>query len=214
MNLLREFVAHGGNRFVVAGSGYEYDWNYGYCSETRTPANPNTVYGSCKRALHLLADSIASEASVRAAWARVFFLYGPGEHPDRLVASVIRALLNNEPAMCSHGRQVRDYLHVADVAEGLVSVLDTDVVGAVNICSGQATSLREIVTEIGHQLERPELVKLGALPARANDVSIVVGDNSRLLSETQWTQRFDLQGGLSDTISWWREHLRQDGKKS
>ena len=33
------------------GSGYEYDWNYGYCSEEADAAAPDTVYGSCKQAL-------------------------------------------------------------------------------------------------------------------------------------------------------------------
>ena len=77
----------------------------------------------------------------------MFFLYGPHEHPDRLVSSVILSLLRGEPAKCSHGRQIRDYMHVQDVANGLVALLDSDVRGAVNVSSGQATTLREIVLD-------------------------------------------------------------------
>ena len=54
------------------------------------------------------------------------------------MASVIRSVLRGEPARCSHGRQIRDYMHVQDVANGLVALLDSDVRGAVNVCSGQA----------------------------------------------------------------------------
>lgn len=204
LDLIRQFAEQGGKRMVISGSAYEYDWSYGYCSEKLTPAVPSTVYGSCKQALNLLAQSLASQAGVSAAWGRVFFLYGPGEHPDRLVSSVIRALLKNEAAPCSHGRQIRDYMHVQDVGEGLVSLLDSDVQGAVNVSSGQATTLREIVLTIGRLLERSDLIRLGAIPARANDTPLVVGENTRLLTELGWTQRFDLEAGLQQTINWWK----------
>lgn len=204
--LVRQFAEQGGKRAVVSGSGYEYDWNYGYCSEKLTPTVPNTVYGCCKHALHELVRSYGGVAGLSTAWGRVFFLYGPCEHPDRLVSSVIRSLLKGEPARCSHGRQIRDYLHVQDVADGIVSVLDSTVEGPVNISSGQATTLREIVLTIGRIFERPELIQLGAIPARANDTPLVVGENSRLVSEAGWKQQFDLEAGLRQTIEWWRNH--------
>ncbi len=204
MELVQEFAGQGGKRLTVCGSGYEYDWNYGYCSEKLTPSVPNTVYGSCKQALNLLVQSFAGQASLGAAWGRVFFLYGPNEHPQRLVSSVILSLLKGEPAKCSHGRQIRDYMHVQDVADGLVALLDSEVGGAVNISSGQAATLREIVLTIGRLLERPELIQLGAIPARTNDAPLVVGENSRLLNEVGWKQQFDLESGLRQTIDWWK----------
>lgn len=206
LELVRQFAAQGGKRLTVCGSGYEYDWSYGYCSEKLTPAAPNTVYGACKQALQLLVRSFAGENGLSAAWGRVFFLYGPAEHPNRLVSSVILSLLRGEPAKCSHGRQIRDYLHVQDVADGLVAVLDSPVEGAINVSSGQASTLREIVLTVGRLLERPELIQLGALPARANDTPLVVGENARLTAETGWKQQFELEAGLRQTIDWWKKH--------
>ena len=71
--------------------------------------------------------------------------------------------------------------------------------GTVNISSGQATSLRDIVLTIGRLLDRPDLIQLGAIPARANDAPLVVGDNTRLRHEVGWTQSFELETGLRDT---------------
>lgn len=204
MELVQQFAELGGQRLTVCGSGYEYDWNYGYCSERLTPAVPNTVYGSCKQALNLLVQAFATHVGLSAAWGRVFFLYGPNEHPQRLVSSVIRALLKNEPAKCSHGRQIRDYMHVQDVADGLVGLLDSPATGVVNVSSGQATTLREIVLTVGRILERPELIQLGAIPARANDTPLVVGENQRLISEVGWKQQYELESGLKQTIEWWK----------
>ena len=205
MDLVQHFAEQGGQRVVVCGSAYEYDWNYGYCSERLTPLVPNTVYGACKQALNLLVQSFSQQVGLSAAWGRVFFLYGPYEHPERLVSSVVRSLLKGEPARCSHGRQIRDYMHVQDVADGLVALLDRSATGAVNICSGQATTVREIVLTIGRLMGRPELIQLGALSARANDAALVVGENERLLSEVGWQQRFDLDTGLCRTIDWWKD---------
>jgi nucleoside-diphosphate-sugar epimerase len=202
--LIRQFAVQGGRRLVGCGSAYEYDWSYGYCSERLTPAVPNTVYGSCKRALHLMVQSYAEQTGLSAAWGRPFFLYGPNEQQDRLVASVIRSVLRGEAARCSHGRQIRDYMHVQDVASGMVALLDSDARSVVNVASGQATSLREIVLTIGRLLKRPDLIQLGAIPARANDAPFVVADNTRLRDEVGWTQRFELEAGLRDTIDWWR----------
>jgi nucleoside-diphosphate-sugar epimerase len=204
LDLVRAFVQQGGERLTVSGSGYEYDWSYGYCSEDLTPAVPDTVYGACKQGLNLLVQSMAGQDDLSVAWGRVFFLYGPGEHPGRLVSSVINSLLDGDPARCSHGRQIRDYLHVQDVADGLVALLDSQVEGSVNVSSGQPVTLREIVLTIGRILDREDLIQLGALPARANDTPLVVGNNSRLLNEVGWTRQLDLEAGLRQTIDWWK----------
>lgn len=202
-DLVRRFREAGGSRLAICGSGYEYDWAHGYCTENLTPCTPNTVYGACKNALHEMVRAYAGQAGLSLAWPRVFFLYGPGEHPDRLVASVIRALLCGQPAPCSHGQQIRDYMHVQDVADGLVAVLDSDASGAVNVCSGAATALRDIVLTIGRLAGAPELIRLGALPARANDAPLVVGSNARV-SALGWKPKHDLESGLGQTIDWWR----------
>lgn len=202
-HLVRAFAEAGGSRAAVCGSGYEYDWRYGYCTEELTPCLPDTVYGAAKLALHHMVRSYAETRRLSWAWPRVFFLYGPGEHPQRLVSSVIRAVLRGEPAPCSHGRQIRDYMHLQDVADGIVAALDGDVQGAVNVCSGEAVTIRDIVLTIGRLTERPDLIRLGALPARPNDVPLVVGANARLTG-LGWAARHDLESGLQETIAWWR----------
>src|SRR4029450_2653117 len=145
------------------GSGLEYDWRYGYCSETRTPCAPHTIYGACKHALQILTSAMARDGSFASAWARIFFVYGPHEHPDRLVAAVVRSLLAGDPARAPHGRQVRDYLFVEDVADALARLLESDVTGPINVASGQAIALRDIISEIGQQTGRAELIQRGAI---------------------------------------------------
>jgi nucleoside-diphosphate-sugar epimerase len=205
LGLVREFLKAGGRRITVSGSGYEYDWRYGYCVESLTPTQPDTLYGLAKRDLHDLADAMAKDAGGTLANGRVFFLYGPNEHPDRLVPAIIRAVLRGEQAKSSHGLQIRDYLYVGDVASALVAILDSDVTGAVNVGSGVPVTLKEIILKIGAMLGRPDLIALGALPARANDLPLVVASIERLTKELGWQPRVSLDEGLDRTIQWWKQ---------
>jgi nucleoside-diphosphate-sugar epimerase len=204
LELLQAFGDHAGQRTVFVGTGYEYDARYGYCSEALTPAQPDTVYGTCKNALRLLLESYARRNGLSAAWARVFFVYGPGEAPERLVPTVIRSLLEGQPARCSPGLPVRDYLHVADAADALVALLHSAAEGPFNVASGIPVTIRDLILAIGRKLNAPERVQLGAIPARPDDAPLIVADTTRLRETLAWRPRFDLDRGLDDTIDWWR----------
>src|SRR6266446_1261765 len=153
ISLLTEFAEHGGSRAVFAGTLSEYDLRYGFCSEDLTPSIPSTLYGTCKDSLRRVVLEFAERAKLSAAWGRVFFLYGPREPRERLVPSVIISLLRGDKARCSHGRQIRDFLYVEDMAEGFVALLDSSARGVINIGSGEPITIRSLVEEIARQVE-------------------------------------------------------------
>jgi nucleoside-diphosphate-sugar epimerase len=206
--LVEVFAERGGERAVLAGTCAEYDWRAGLCVEGVTPLAPTTSYGRCKLALH---DKVAqlAQQGLSIGWGRIFFVYGPREHPDRLVSSVIRSLLAGEEAPCTHGEQVRDFLHAADVASGFVDLLDSGVEGAVNIGSGVPTTIKDLVTRIGVSIGRPELVRFGALAARADEPPIILADVHRLTDEVGWRQRIPLHRGLEQAIAWWQQNTAE-----
>jgi len=210
LELLQSFADQGGKRVVMAGSCAEYDWKYGYCSELHTPLMPATLYGACKNSLHSMLDAFAAQAGLTAAWGRIFLLYGPYEHPNRLVSSVIRSLLKREPANCSHGKQVRDFLHVEDVGDAFAALLDSDVSGALNIASGQPATLRDVVTRIASKLDAGDLLRLGAVPVSEHEPPLLVADVGRLSNELSWIPKYDLDRGLDQTIAWWRSQLLEN----
>ena len=189
--------AFAGERAVHAGTCAEYDWSYGLCGE-QTPLRPATLYGACKLAL----SSVVGAYGPPTAWGRIFFLYGPFERPERLVSSVVRSLLAGSPVDVTHGRQVRDFMHVADVAEAFVALLCSDVTGPVNIASGEPTTLRDLLSRIAFKLDGADLIRFGARPEPAGEPPVLLADAAPL--GTLFTPRFDLDTGLDDTISWWR----------
>jgi nucleoside-diphosphate-sugar epimerase len=205
LELLRLFAANGGRRVTVAGTCAEYDWTQGLCQEGVTPESPRTLYGVCKKAMHDITMAFAAQEGISAAWGRVFFLYGPGEYKERLVPSVVRALLEGREAHCTHGKQVRDFLHVEDVARAFVSILASDVTGAVNIGSGEPLALRELMMTVAKAVGREDLVRLGARPVPPDEPPILTAQVDRLTNETEWRPRYSLGEGIETTVAWWRE---------
>ena len=198
--LFRNFDEAGGRRIVGTGSCAEYDWSNGVCHEEQTRCEPQTRYGQAKLSAGMSLMAM-NPGRLSTAWARLFFIYGPLASDRRIPGAVISALLRNEPALCSDGLQQRDFLHVADVAEALVRLVDSDLSGAVNVCSGEAVSIREIAVLAAELLGKRELLKLGALPRAAHEPPLIVGDGTRLRRELNWTPRFTLESGLRDTVA-------------
>jgi nucleoside-diphosphate-sugar epimerase len=203
IDLVRAFAASGGRRAVFAGTCFEYDFAYGYCSEVLTPCVPSTRYGASKLALAQLVTRFPP-AGISTAWGRIFHLYGPCEYPSRLVPSVILSLLKGEPARCSHGRQIRDFLHVDDVAAAFAAILDSEAEGIVNIGSGEPVALRTVASAIAEALDAKDRIDFGAFPSSLNDPLILIPNVSRLRDELGWTPGWSLHHGIVDAIDWWR----------
>ena len=203
--LLFAFARAGGERAVVTGSCAEYDWTAGdVCHETDTPLRPNTVYGRCKHELSEWAAAFGRARGVRVAWARLFWMYGPREHPARLVPSVARSLLAGTPALCSAGTQERDFLHVEDVAAALIALTRSSLTGAINIGSGDPVAVRDVIAGVAHACGRTDLVRLGARPAPPGEPPRIIADVTRLRAELGWRPQIDLTTGLRETANWWR----------
>jgi nucleoside-diphosphate-sugar epimerase len=204
LTLVQSFYAAGGARVAVIGSSAEYDWSYGVCRAGVTPKRPQTIYGAAKHALHIALASYAERLKLSFVWPRVFFVYGPGEHETRLAMSVAKALIEGRPAECTHGRQVRDYLHVSDVAEGIVRALLSEHQGEIDIASGAPLPVRDLVLEIARQLGREDLVRFGARPSPVHDAPIVLGDPAPVSRVFAWSPHYDLEAGVADTLDYAR----------
>jgi UDP-glucose 4-epimerase len=141
----------------------------------------------------------ATQSSISLGWARLFHLYGPGEHRDRLVPFLIRAALEGEAAVPRAPDNIVDLMYVDDAASALVRLLTSDIEGAVNVCTGQPISIREL----SGQISRLAGIEPAEMDARGGN-EIIVGDPTRLRSEVGYTDERTLAEGLQATMEWWR----------
>lgn len=203
MEILKNFKINGGKRFIFAGTCAQYDLNYGYLDEGRTPSNPSSLYGVCKLSFENIAQKYCSNNGISFASGRIFYLYGERENSNRIIPYVINCLINNQIAHCSHGNQIRDFLNVKDVALAFVEILQSYVEGIINIGSGQPVKLKDVLLRIQEKLHKRDLIRFGDIDVSRNEPEMIVCNNKKLKNQTKWVQKFNLDNGLDEAINWW-----------
>ncbi|PKQ09545.1 MAG: NAD(P)-dependent oxidoreductase [Alphaproteobacteria bacterium HGW-Alphaproteobacteria-12] len=204
MTLARAAAQAGASRFVAAGTCYEYDWpEAGDCNERDTPLAGHTLYDTSKDATRRVLEAFCADRAMSFAWARLFFLYGPGEAQARLVASLARALTREEEAPMSRGLAIRDFIDVRDAGAALSALALSQVTGPVNIGTGKEIGVAELALKLGELSGRPDLVRLGALPDRIGEPPRIVADIGRLRSEVGYSPSTTLESGLRNVLDFW-----------
>ena len=203
--LIRAFGQVGGKRLLICGTGAEYASSaLSPLIENVSALEPETLYGQTKNALRIAAHQMADEYGVSYAWARIFNVYGAGEDSRRLVPSIIGALLRDETAKCSSGRQIRDFIDVRDLGAALAALLQSDLCGPINLGSGQEATVGKIAETIGRLMNKAGLIALGALPDRAGEPLVQVPKLTRMQDELGFVPQIGLEQGLRDAIISWK----------
>lgn len=174
LNLAQAFAATGGKRFVGVGTCAEYDPSAGLMTAD-TPLAPDTLYAACKAAAFQVLRRLLETEGITFAWCRIFYLYGEGENERRLVPYIRRQLAAGQEVLLTRGDQVRDFLDVKDAARMIADVALGQQEGAVNICSGEAVTVRQLAERIADEYGRRDLLRFGARPENAFDPPRVVG---------------------------------------
>lgn len=164
----------GVRRFVGVGTCLEYDLSVGKLAPNTT-LNPITTYAGAKAATYMALSTWLRHAQVEFCWCRLFYLYGEGEDSRRLVPYIRKKLEAGDTAELSSGNQVRDYLDVRDAALKIADASMGAIQGAVNICSGEPVTVREMAEKIADEYGRRDLLRFGARPDGLADPPYIVG---------------------------------------
>ncbi len=163
----------------------------------RAALRPLTPYGATKAAGEMLMSAFTASYGLRCSCLRLTNVYGPGmQAKDSIVARLMRAIrLNATFEVYGDGRQVRDYVHVADVVRAMVLGLrDPDWSGPLVIGSGRSLSVLDVVAAVREATGAELAVTHG--PARAGEMPAVIVDNSRARA-VGWTPEIQFEAGVS-----------------
>jgi dTDP-6-deoxy-L-talose 4-dehydrogenase (NAD+) len=174
MQLAKGAAEAGLRRFIGIGTCLEYDLTAGRLS-IETSLRPLTTYAGTKVAAFTALSNWLPQEKVEFAWCRLFYLFGDGEDPRRLVPYLHSKLAAGEPAELTSGCQIRDFLDVEDAAEMIVNVALSDRQGPINICSERPITIRQLAQKIADKYGRHDLLKFGVRTESIFDPQCVLG---------------------------------------
>lgn len=110
---------------------------------------PDQLYGWAK----LTGEYMAARSTIPVSIPRPFTVYGPGQDlifPFANIAMQIQQR-RNPVTVWGSGNQIRDFIHVDDVADGIIAMAEKEVDGPVNFCTGRPVSLRDLIAMMAKQ---------------------------------------------------------------
>lgn len=145
-SFLKNLVAAGLPKLLVAGTCFEYGQINGPLSITTPCAESINAYAFAKRALHQQLTFLQKDSSYILNWARIFYMYGDRQRHGSLFSALKLAANNGDMVFpMSSGEQIRDYLPVEQAAAQLVNyAFHSRGSGVRNICSGNPVSVRKM----------------------------------------------------------------------
>jgi len=193
-------IAAGVRKFVGIGSQAEYGRYDRKIVETDLP-QPTMLYGAAKLSACHLAAQRCREAGISFAWLRLFSVYGPGDNANWLIPSTAASLVSGKAPLCTAGTQKWDYLHIDDVADGVLAAAVTDgATGVFNLSSGRPVAVRQIVETLRDLAAPGMALSFGAIPFGPDQIMHLDGDNSRLRAATGWSPKISLSEGLAQVV--------------
>ncbi|MGE0126702.1 MAG: NAD-dependent epimerase/dehydratase family protein [Blastocatellales bacterium] len=187
-----------GQHLIHTGSALEYGEIGGDLAEDSQPA-PTTLYGKSKLAGTLALARGCQAYRIKGVTARLFTVYGPGEHEGRLLPSLLGAAQTGQPIQLTEGRQQRDFTYVAEVAEGLLRLgLSSAPPGEIaNLATGRLTTVRQFVETAAGVLNIPDdRLLFGAAPTRSEEMSHAPVAIDRLRRLIDWAPRTSISDGV------------------
>ena len=192
-----------GQDLIHVGSALEYGTAKGDLSEKSVP-NPTTLYGQSKLSGTRQLAQCCEEKGIKGVTARLFTVFGPGEHDGRLLPALLETANTQNTLALTSGVQERDFTYVKDVAEGLLRLgLTTDAKPGeiVNLATGRLTSVQSFAEKAAGILDIPkDKLDFGGKPTRAEEMKHSPVSIERLRELTSWTPETTLEEGISQTV--------------
>jgi nucleoside-diphosphate-sugar epimerase len=172
------------------------------------PLAPRSVYARTKLAAESVLTEFCRTSSVRLSIARVFGLVAPNQPPNYVLPGLIRRAREKELVGIPGLDNERDYLDARDVCRALVRIATRPSAGVevLNVCSGEAVTIRQVMELAlrkvhGNEEGRLLAQALTAGPSRPDDITSIVGDPSRYVAETgEAPKRIPLGQTISEAI--------------
>lgn len=176
LNLIKVAINAKVENFVVTGTYAEYGVEALKYDEIPTdiPLKPNSIYASSKAAFFVGISALCRKYKFSLSYQRLFSVYGEGQYHENLWPQLIYHARNNIDFKMTFGEQIRDFIHVNEVAKELLhEVMNHNEPGepkVSNLASGKPVSIKEFAEYWWNKIGSKAKLQLGAIPYRDGEV--------------------------------------------
>jgi dolichol-phosphate mannosyltransferase len=207
-NLLSEAKKNNIKAFVHLGSSSEYGTQCDHAVESQI-SGPNSLYSLAKIQCHNLISYYGKSFALPALTLRLFSIYGPSEHPRKLIPHICRSVLNSQELTLSDPKTARDFVHIFDALDiiltSLLGMSTKDHGEAYNVCTGVQTSLANIADALKLECGFNK-INWSPSVAKAWDLSTWVGSGEKTYARFGWRPQIAFIEGLKQTLDFYREN--------
>lgn len=190
-------------RVVLIGSSEEYGPGRGPRREG-SRENPTNAYAVAKTCTTHLAQALWRARGLPTVVLRPTLVYGPGQPADgMLLPTLVARLVEGRPFAMTSGRQTRDFVYIDDAVDAVLRAATAPrAVGEVlNVGCGRAVRVADAARLAAEMLGRPDLLRIGAVPARAGERMDGRVSIARARETLGWRPAVGLREGLARTIA-------------
>jgi UDP-glucose 4-epimerase len=133
---------------------------------------------------------------------RLFNVYGPGETNPHIIPEIMKQLRAGSTLQLGNISPKRDLIHVHDVARAYHALMRAELPSyfTVNVGSGKATSVQDMVHTIGQILGRDIPIQQDPARMRPVDMPVLEADVTRMANACGWRPEVELESGLSELL--------------
>jgi nucleoside-diphosphate-sugar epimerase len=207
LHLLEAARQCGVTRLIHSGTAYEYGDTASGDALNKEVLDPVNTYAASKAAARAFVRLYTRVYGLPTITLRLFAVYGPGQPPKTLIPSAVRTALEHRDFPMTPGEQMRDFVFVSDVVEGYCrAAVMAGIEGAsFDMGTGQARTIREVVTRLFELAESRGRPLVGVLPYRPSETMKQVADTHAASERLGWQATTSLDEGLRQTIEWYRQ---------
>ncbi|MFT4095674.1 MAG: GDP-mannose 4,6-dehydratase [Rhodoblastus sp.] len=203
LNLLEAMRAAKVGRLVNASTGGAIIGAAIGAVNEKMVAAPMSPYGASKLAVEGYCSAYSESYGVRSVSLRFSNVFGPQSyHKGSVVAAFLKQILQGKPLIVyGDGSQVRDYVFVGDLCEGILRGIESDVTGPVQLGSGIGLTLNDLIAEM-REVVAPRTFEVDYRPFRAGEVHTTFCDITKAREVLGFDPRTSLRDGLRQTWEW------------
>ena len=193
-------------RFLFCGSQAEYGIVDGIMGE-EILCHPVSEYGKDKLEVCRRAGEDAKALGIDYIHARIFSVYGPGDHPWSLVSTCLDTFLKGGRMELGACTQQWNFLHVRDAARALTGLLLAKVpAGVYNVAGEDTRSLKSFVEQMHRLCGERGTCEYGKRPPNAEGVVSLVPDIRKLKEAAGFAQEISFEDGIREMIGIYKEN--------